>query len=213
MEDLPTSVIAMDQWHRLIRFGGISALVIAVLLVAEVFVYAIIQDPGSPGETLKYFYNNPLKGLLHFDLLGMIAYLFFIPLTVSLYSLLGKSSSSVMAVGTILFFIGIAIFFSNNTGFAVLALSKQYAAAGTEEEKLILESSCRSMITLFNVNAFMVSYVIVSAAWLMISLVMLRSRLFTRFTAYSGILAGTSGIVAEIFENTSRVLFETAIAL
>jgi hypothetical protein len=125
----------------------------------------------------------------------------------------GKSTILCFPQVSYFFFFGISIFFANNTGFAILSLSKQYATAGSESERIILESSCRSLIALFNVNAFMISYVIVSGAWLVISMVMLKSRIFTRFTAYSGIIAGGSAIVAEVFENTSRSLYEVAIAL
>lgn len=58
------------------------------------------------------------------------------------------------------------------------------------------------MLTTFNVGAFQVSYVIVSAAWLMISAVMLRSSVFGGVAAYSGILAGATAIGAVALEHT-----------
>jgi hypothetical protein len=93
-----------EKWHRIHRTGGISAMVIAVLLVAETVVYAVIQDPGSPRETLEFFYNKPLLGLLNFDLLGLIAYLFFIPLTLSIYGVLRKINNPLLPAGIVLFF-------------------------------------------------------------------------------------------------------------
>jgi len=57
------------------------------------------------------------------------------------------------------------------------------------------------VFTLFNENAFLVSYVIVSAAWTMMSSIMLRSDVFGRITAYAGILAGAAGIVAVVLEH------------
>jgi hypothetical protein len=59
----------------------------------------------------------------------------------------------------------------------------------------------QAMFTLFNENAFLVSYVLVSAAWTMIAGVMLRSQVFSRTTGYAGILAGAAGIVAVVLEH------------
>jgi hypothetical protein len=67
------------------------------------------------------------------------------------------------------------------------------------------------MFALFNENAFLVSYVIVSAAWAMIAAVMLRSSLFGRATAYAGILAGATGIIAVLLEHISEALVPVAI--
>lgn len=201
-----------DRWHSLHKIGGISAIMIAILLIGEVFVYSAIPNPISPIEHIELFLKKPLVGLLHFDLLGMIAYLLFIPMILSLYMALRQNNRSVILIATVLFCVGIAVFFATNTAFSMLSLSKQYALIETEAEKAMLLASCQTMITLFNVHAFMVSYIIVSAAWLMIGSVMLWSKLFNRFTAYMGILAGATGIIAEILENTSKALLEVAIA-
>jgi hypothetical protein len=116
-----------------------------------------------------------------------------------------------MLIATIIFFVGISVFFATNTAFSMLSLSKQYALTNSETEKTILLASFQTMITLFNVNAFMVSYIIVSASWIMIAGVMLRSNFFSRYTAWMGILSGTSGIIAEIIENTVKPLIKIAI--
>ncbi len=201
-----------DRWRALYRLGGVSARIIAVLLLGEVAVYSVVPNPGTPLEHIEMFLDSPLLGLLFFDLLGMVAYLFFIPVILSLYMALRRQNESIMLIATVLFFIGVAAFFATNTGFSMLSLSKQYAMAKTEAEQKILLSSCQAMVTLFDVNAFLVSYVIVSAAWLMIGCVMLQSHAFGRFTAYMGILSGASGIIAEILENTSTALIGVAIA-
>ncbi len=189
------------RWRGLYRLGGVAALVIAVLLVGEVVVYAVVPRTETPLEDFELFQDNWLVGLLLFDLLGMIAYLLFVPLILALYATLRRTSEAVMAVGTALFFLGVADFFATNTGFAMLDLSNRYAAATTDADRARLLAAGQAMVTLFNENAFLVSYAIVSAAWLMVSAVMLRSRVFGRTTAYAGILAGAAGIVAVVLEH------------
>ncbi len=200
-----------ENLQKLYRVGSIAAFLILILLLGEIFVYALIPDRDGAAEIFELFRENAFAGLLLFDLLGMISYLLFIPFILSLYMILKKSNCAIMNWGTILFFIGISVFFANNTGFSVLSLSRQYEIATTMEEKNMLIAACKTMITLFDVNAFLVSYVMVSVAWTMISYVMLKSKNFSRNAAYAGLFAGLSGIIAEIIENTLNQFLMVAI--
>ena len=201
-----------DCWLSLHKMAGISATMIAALLVGEVVVYAVIPSPSSAKECLNLFLESPLFGLLHFDLLGMLSYIFFTPLILSLYRILREYNASVMLVATVLFFVGIAVFFSSNTAFSMLSLSRTYAIAGSEADRAVIVASFQTLLVLFKVQAFMISYILVSTAWFIMGWVMLTSGRFGRFTAWMGMLAGASGVVAEILENVSGIFREAAIA-
>jgi hypothetical protein len=192
-----------SRWRRLYKLSGIAAFIIAALLIGEIVVYAVLPRASTAMEHFTIFRDNWLLGLLTFDLLGMIAYLLFVPTILALYLILHRKSESVMLVAAAFFFIGIIDFFATNTSFSMLTLSQHYAAATTDAERTILLAAGQTMLTLFNENAFLVSYVIVSASWLMISLIMLNSGIFSRTTAWAGILAGGTGIVAVILEHVS----------
>ena len=194
-----------SRWRSLYIFGGVAALTIAALLIGEIVVYALLPRASSALEHFVVYRENWLVGLLTFDLLGMIAYLLFVPAILSLYFVLRRISESVMAVAAVFFFIGIAEFFATNTAFSMLTLSQQYAAATTEAERATLLAAGQTMLTLFNENSFLVSYVIVSASWLMISIIMLKSTIFSRITAWAGILAGAAGIIAAVLEHVSAM--------
>lgn len=192
-----------SRWRDLYRLGGVTALVIAVLLLGELVVYALLPRPKTALAHFEVFQDNWLKGLLTLDLLGMLAYLLFIPTILAFYVSLRRTSEAAMAVATVLFFLGVADFFATNTAFPVLTLSREYAAATSDVDRARMLAAGQAMFTLFNENAFLVSYVIVSAAWLMIGAVMLRSSVFSRLTAWSGLLAGAAGIVAVVLEHVS----------
>lgn len=192
-----------SRWRDLYRLGGVTALVIAVLMLGELVVYALLPRPKTALAHFEVFQDNWLKGLLTLDLLGMLAYLLFIPTILAFYVSLRRTSEAAMAVATVLFFLGIADFFATNTAFPVLTLSREYAAATSDVDRARMLAAGQAMFTLFNENAFLVSYVIVSAAWLMIGAVMLRSSVFSRLTAWSGLLAGAAGIVAVVLEHVS----------
>jgi hypothetical protein len=193
------------RWRGLYKTGGVAALIIAVLLIGEIAVYSVLPRSSTAAEHFAVFNDNWLAGLLTFDLLGMIAYILFIPTILALYLALRRNSESIMLMATILFFVGITDFLATNTSFSMLSLSHQYAAATTDAERSMFLAAGQTMLTLFNENAFLVSYVIVSAAWTMISIVMLRSHVFSRITAYAGILAGSTGIIAVVLEHVSSI--------
>ena len=195
------------------KFSAIAALFIVILLIGEIIVYSIYPRLQTTQEVFELFRSNWLAGFLTFDLLGIISYFLFIPFILSIFFILRHTNENLMIIGTIIFFIGIAVFFATNTSFSMLSLSNQYALAETEEEKTIILAAGQTMITLFNVNAFLVSYVIVSASWLIISIVMFKSNIFGWVTSFSGIFAGLSGIIAEIIENTIKSLLPVAISL
>lgn len=192
---------ATYKWRGLYTMGGYSALMISVLLLGEIAAYAVLPRTSNALGNFELFRINWFAGLLTFDLLGIIAYLLFIPTILAIYVTVRQESEAIMAVATVLFFIGISEFFATNTGLSMLSLSGRYAAASTETEKAALLAAGEAMLTLFNENAFLLSYVFVSFAWAMISVVMLRSKVFGRINSIAGILAGLSGILAVFLEH------------
>ena len=117
--------------------------------------------------------------------------------------MLRQTNEAMMAIATVLFFIGMAEFFATNTGFSMLSLSNRYAAATTDTERSILLAAGEAMLTIFNENAFLLSYVLVSISWTMISVGMFRSTTFSRINSTAGILAGSSGLLAVLLEHTT----------
>ena len=205
---------ADGRWRGLYRLGGVCCPAIAALLLGELVVYAALPRSRTAAEHFALFRDNRLAGLLTLDLLGMFAYLLFIPTVLALYAALRRVGEAPMAVATALFFLGIADFFATNTAFPVLAPSDQYAAATTDAERATALAAGQALFALFNENAFLLSYVLVSAGWATIAGVMLRSALFSRITAWAGLLAGAAGLVAVALEHVpGDGLLALAIAL
>ena len=202
-----------SRWSGAYRSAAVVAIVIAALLVAEIAVFAAFPRPPSALAHFELFQRSPLVGLLTLDLLGMVSYLLFVPVMLGVYLAVHRTSESLSAVAAGLFVIGVADFLATNTAFPVMALSEQYASAGTEAERLAAIAAGEAMFALFNENAFLVSYVIVSASWAMLGVAMLRSSGFGRGTAYAAILAGASGIVAVLLEHLSSDLVAVAIPI
>lgn len=110
-------------------------------------------------------------------------------LYLALYAALKKASESFMAIAMTLGLVGLAAYFSSNPAFEMLSLSNQYWGATTDAQRSVALAAGQAMLATFTGSAFNVYYVFGAAALLIISIVMLRSRIFGRATAYVRILA------------------------
>ena len=207
----PPEELEGGRWGGLLRAGGVAALLIAMLVIGEIVVYAALPRSETAAEHLRLLSENWLAGLLTLDLLGVFAYLLFIPTVLALYVALHRSSEGLMLVAAVLFFVGIADFLATNTALPALALARDYASATTDLDRTAMLGAGRAMFALFNENAFLTSYVIVSVAWGMIGLAMLRSTVFGRWAAFTGVLAGTAGVAAVVLEHISEALVGVAV--
>jgi len=191
--------IKQSTWDSIYTVGGVAGLIVAALLVLEFIIFIIWPQPSwpQPNSVLDWFAlfeRNRLIGLLDMDLLGVVAYLLLIPTLLALYFALRRVSAAFAAIATVLFFMGTAMYLATNTLFAMLALSHQYAAATSDAQRSVTLAAGQALLTIFYVSAFQESYVIVSVALLIISIVMLRGDVFTKSTAYAGIVANVCAI-------------------
>jgi hypothetical protein len=97
-----------------------------------------------------------------------------------------------MLIAVILAIIGVSIFLSTNNPFSLLSLSNQYWAATTEVQKSILLAAGQAIIANTGqraVGGFNMGFFLISIAGIMVSFVMTKSNIFSKVTAYIGILA------------------------
>jgi hypothetical protein len=202
---------ARGRCAGLYRSGSVAAAVVAVLLLGEIAVFAAFPRPPTARDHFELFARSPIAGLLTLDLLGMVAYVLMVPVMLAVYVAVRRHAEATSAVALVLFVIGVADFFATNTAFPVMALSQQYAAAGNEADQARILAAGEAMFALFNENAFLVSYVIVSASWALLGLALLRSPAFGRSAGIAAVLAGASGVAAVVLEHASTALVPVAI--
>jgi hypothetical protein len=72
----------------------------------------------------------------------------------------------------------------------MLSLSNQYAATTTAAQRSLLQASGQAMLAVYQGTAFDAYYILNAVATVLISVVMLRSDIFGKATAYAGMVAG-----------------------
>jgi len=145
-------------------------------------------------DWFRLFHDNRLIGLIDLDLLLVADNVLLVAVFLALYALLRRSSESVMAVATVLGFLGVVFYVASNPAFEMLSLSNRYTAATTEGQRTSLLAAGEAMIATWQGTAFQVAYLVGSVAGIAIGAVMLRSRIFSNLTGYMAILGNAMGL-------------------
>lgn len=193
---------AVDSpWRSVYRVGAWAALTVVICTFIQAAVYILWPPPSfdpSAGAVTDWFallHKNWLIGLLDLDLLMLIDYPGCLLVFLALYGALRRVSNSWAAIAAALGFTGIAAYFAVNPAFTMLALSHQYGLAATELERTMLVAAGQATLGLFVGSGFNASYILVSVAGLIMSVLMLRSSAFGRRAAWVGIVFYALGLV------------------
>lgn len=185
------SPISIPNELNLYRVGGIAALILVVFMPIQMVVFLLSPPPSTVYGWFALFQANPLIGLLDMDLLLTVDYVLMIVVFVSLWFSLRRSSEAFMTLALILQLVSIAAYLSSTTAFQMLSLSSKYGVATSETERSIYLAAGQVMLSNWQGTAFDVSYLLGSAATLLASAIMFKSRpLYTRATACLGIASG-----------------------
>ena len=201
MKKVPGIETSDSDWKPLYKVGGISALIVVALIPIQGLLFMGWPPPGflpsisNVSDWFALFQQNWFMGLLQLDLLLTIDYLITGLLFLSLYVALKRTNPSLTALGLVLGLVGVAGYIASNPAFAMLSLSGQYGSATTEAQKSMFLAAGQALLAMYQGSPFFVSFVLLAVSPLIFSIVMLRSKLFSKTTAYMGILGSVIALV------------------
>jgi hypothetical protein len=174
------------QSKNIYILGGIAALLMVSIVVIQLIVFITAPPPleGTVAEWFALFQENNFVGLLDFELLMIVYTLLSLPLAVALYFALKQTDQPLMMLFLALSLIGVGAFIAARPAFEMLRLSNQYVAATSDVERSIYLASGEILVAIFHGTAFHISYVLGSLSGLLLSFVLLKSRVFSKRTAY-----------------------------
>jgi len=193
-----------DRWIWLYRFGAVAAL-LAVVLFRRNFGtelvafrgFGIFDVPAAlPVAAVDWFVllqDNRLVGLLLLNVVDVVNYALVGLLFLAVQAALRRVNRSVMAIATACTLVGVGVYFVSNQAINVLTLSDRYAAATSETLRSMFVAAGEALLaidnpgTIYQGTGSNISLALVLLAGLMISIVMLRSSVFSRATAIIGI--------------------------
>jgi hypothetical protein len=170
--------------------GGIAALMSAAMYFVGLLVYIPAYRAGPPPnsvlEWFTLFQNSWLSGLFFLGLADIVIMVAWVPMSLALYTALRRSHKTWLTVATSFAFVGITVFLATNVAFSMHSLSIQYAEATTDAQRAGLLASGEALLSV-NAGAYM-GMPLVWVVGMIFSIVMLRSNVVSRVTAYVGIL-------------------------
>ena len=182
-------------WKGLYEVAGVAALVMAVFIPVQVVVFILWPPPSTVLGWFALFQRSPLVGLLDLDLLLIIDQVLMGLVLLALYVTLRRTSQSATLIALVFALLGIAAYFASTAAFEMLSLSGSYAAAAGEPQRAPIEAAGQVMLANWQGTAFDAGYLLEGLALLIFAVVMSRSSLFGKVTAYLGILLGVLSLV------------------
>jgi len=180
------------NWKSLYTIGGTAALLqLAAVLVAIVAAASLGPRPETVQEAFAAYQASKLAGVLRDDFTSLAMIALYLGTFPALYLALRRVNAACTALATLFIFVGVTICFAIHSGFSLMALSDRYAAATTEAQRgqLLAAGDAILASNLWISSGGYMAGILLQGAGVMISLVMLRSREFSKVTACSGLLA------------------------
>jgi len=215
--------MADASWKKLYKIGGVAALMMVVIILIQFIVFIAWPPPleGSAIDWFKLFQESWLVGLLSFELLMIVYAALSILLALALFIALRRVNQPLTAIYLALSIIGVMAFIAARPAFEMLYLSNQYTAAATDVQRSMFLAAGEGMLATFHGTTFHVSYILGSITGLIISVVMLRSNIFSKATAYVriassicdfGLYVPTIGIFISMFSVVFLLIWNIMIA-
>jgi hypothetical protein len=179
-------------WRGLCRMGGLAAfLMLASTTVTMVVFLTLGGEPTTPNEYFTLLADNRLVGLLRMDLASIATVVLYYFVFFGLYAALRRTQAPQAALATALAFVGATLWFAEHSALSMVHLSDRYAAAATDAERARLVAAAEAVLAgdVWHTTGVLVGGVLLMGAAIMISVAMLRSGLFGKVAAWSGILA------------------------
>jgi len=174
-------------------------------------------QPGTLGARgwFALLHDKPLLGLRNLGVLNIANLLFSIPLFGALLVAHRRTSAPSAALAVALQLIGVAVYIANNRAIAMLALSRRFAAAATDDERVALVAAGEAHLVRgedFTPGSFPGLFLAGVASTLM-GVVVLRGRVLARVTGWAGVLGPGALLIFTAWATFARVGFGLAMAL
>lgn len=210
-----------SNWMSLYKVGGVAALLAVLVVLADIsltFFPAGAEQPGTltAVDWFALFQANCFFGLRNLGLLpNILSLILLIPVFLAVYGVHRQTHQACGLLALFLSLVGTSIYLSNNAAFPMLTLSAKYASATTDAQRTLLSAAGEAILARgedFTPGAF-TGFLLGEIAILAISLVMLRGGIFSKATAYAGILGGLFLTIFTIWSTFIPLLFDMAMLL
>jgi len=183
------------SWSPLYRVGAISAIALLILIPIQMAVFLLWPLPTTVESWFARFNENAIAGLLNMDLLLIVDWALTVLVFLAVVVVARAAHPAWLAIATTFELLAAAAYFTSTGAFEMLALSSRYAAATSDSERIVLRAAGEMVLGAWQGTGFIIATVMSATALLVLSLVLLRSRVLGRAIPLLGIGMGITAIV------------------
>jgi hypothetical protein len=185
------------KWKDLYRIGFATCAAFPAAIAAAVLTYFIW--PYTPGRAAAADIFDALQadrvgGLLSLDLMVPILLPVMVLSTLALYAALKRVNESYALIALAAGLLGAGLWFTARPLAEMVYLSDGFSAAADGAARQRYLAAGEALYSLFSGTNWIASQFLIAVSGLISSLLMLRSRSFSRATAWTGILLSVAGL-------------------
>ena len=178
-------------WRILCRTGGVSAAMLIVYSLATMVQLVVLGgQPATAVEAFRLLQDNRVLGLLRLDLPTLFAMPLYYLLFLGLFAALREADRGPVILATGLAFAGVTLVLATPSALSMLSLSDKYAAAATDQTRSQLLAAGEAILAadMWHGTGAIIGGILLQSGAVLVSVVMLRTRVFSRTTACVGIV-------------------------
>ncbi|MBP1464152.1 DUF4386 family protein [Candidatus Chloroploca sp. M-50] len=211
-------MMAEANWKSIYRLGAVAALLAVVFAVLEILITFVPGGERVAPELLTVplwfarLQANPLLELRNLGLINIFLTMFGVLLSFALFAAHRTVNPGWAGLALVIAAIGGAVFFATNRSFAMLALSNRYATATDDAQRAALVAAGEAMLAVgeSHTPGTFLAFALSLLASLLMAWVLLRGGIFSRASAYVGMLGFGFLLVFEILSVFVPALFDVA---
>ena len=180
-----------SAWERLCKIGGVAALISAVCsLLTLIIVITFGGEPTTVNEYFTVLQEDRLIGIIRLDFPSVINVMQYYLIFFGLYAALRRANGAYAALATAFAFVGVTLWLATHSAFSLISLSDQFAAATTDALRSQLLAAGNAVIAsdMWHSTGALMGGILLQSGAVLISYVMLRSKIFSKVTGYVGVL-------------------------
>lgn len=177
--------------RKLLALGGYGAWgLLAYSLTTLIVLIVIGGQPETAQAGFTLLAENRVLGLLRLDALTILVMPLYYLVFLGLYTALRGTDDALALLAAALAFTGVTLILATPSAFSFLTLSDRFAAAASEAQRTLLLAAGEAVLAadLWHGSGALMGGLLLQTAALLACVIMLRSRAFSRLTAWIGVV-------------------------
>lgn len=180
-----------DELAGLCRIGGIAAMLLLIYSLAMMVQMVFLGgQPATVTQAFGLLQQHRAVGLLRLDLPTVAALPLYYLLFLGIFVALRKSDRANALLSVVLAFAGVTLVLATPTALSMVQLSDKFAAAtsDTARNQLLAAGEALMATDIWHSTGAIIGGVLLQCGAVLISVVMLRGAVFSKVTAWLGII-------------------------